>query len=213
MKTKTIIVASVGVATLGVGALQSCATVATSSIGVAIIKQILLGGMNRGMSILKDKHSFKQSLLIENAMPSGLKKINSIIERFSPELVKTEKEFIAEAAAYTATVAEPILKNAINNLTSEDVNRIIQGESGMATQVLREKTYQQLVAAFAPKVKQKIESSSFIKTLASNYAVTALVGGSATENISKYATEQMVTGLFYVIQDYEKENRAKYLGK
>lgn len=221
MNTKTIIVASLGVATLGAGIAQSCTTIATSAIGVAVIKQILLGGTNKGLGILKDKDAFLKSKLMEEAMPSGLKKLNSVLEKVSPDLVKKEKEFIAETASFTATIAEPILKNAINNLTSEDVKRVAEGESGMATQILREKTYNQLVSAFAPKVDAKLNEFGIVKLInkatSSNNLIGSLLGGNkettATYSLSQYATEQMVTGLFYIIQDYEKENRQKYLGK
>ena len=37
--------------------------------------------------------------------------------------------------------------------------------------------------------------------------------GTTSNSLSQYATEQMVTGLFYIIQDYEKENRQQFLGK
>lgn len=221
MNIKTIIVASVGVATIGTGIAQSCTTIATSAVGVAIIKQILLGGTNKGLAVLKDKNAFLKSKMMEEAMPSGLKKLNSVLEKISPDLVKKEKEFIAETASFTATIAEPILKNAINNLTSEDVRRVAEGENGMATQILREKTYTQLVNAFAPKVDAKLNEFGIVKLInkatASNDLIGSLLGRNkettATHSLSQYATEQMVTGLFYIIQDYEKENRQKLLSK
>ncbi len=38
-------------------------------------------------------------------------------------------------------------------------------------------------------------------------------GGTTSNSLSQYATEQMVIGLFYIIQDYEKENSQQFLGK
>lgn len=220
MNIKTIAVASLGIAAAGTAVFQSCTALATSDIGLAIIKQILLGGTNKGLGILKNKEAFLKSSLMEEAMPTGLKKLNSVLEKISPDLVKKEKEFIAEAASYTATIAEPILKNAINSLTATDVERITKGESGMATQILREKTYHQLVSVFTPKVDEKLNELGIVKQInkaTSNNLLGALLGrdkgDSSTHSLSQYATEQMLTGLFYVIQDYEKENMTKYLGK
>lgn len=221
MNIKTVIVSSVGVAALGVGISQSCTAIATSSIGLAIIKKVLLGGLSKGINTLKDKDAFLQSSLIDSAMPSGLKKINSVLEKVSPDLVKKEKEYIAETASFTANIAEPILSDAINGLTAQDVTRIMEGESGTATKILKEKTYTQLVAAFAPKVDQKLNEFGIVKAINNATSANSLIGSllgnkgdsTASSSLSQFATEQIVTGLFYVMEDYEKENSKQYLGK
>ena len=51
--------------------------------------------------------------------------MNSVLGKISPDLVKKEKEYIAETASFTATIAEPILVDAVNSLTSDDVARIM----------------------------------------------------------------------------------------
>ena len=78
MKVKTVIITSVAVAAVGVAAVQSCTAIATSAIGVAVIKRVLLGGVSKGMKVFKDKNAFLRSPLIDSAMPSGLKKMNSV---------------------------------------------------------------------------------------------------------------------------------------
>ena len=221
MNIKTVIVSSVGVAALGVGVAHSCTAIATSSIGLAIIKRVLLGGLSKGMKTLKNKNEFLNSPLIDSAMPSGLRNINSVLEKVAPDLVKKEKEYIAETASFTATIAEPILTNAINGFTAEDVTRIMEGQSGTATQILRERTYAQLVSAFAPKVDEKLNEFGIVKAINNATRTNSLLGSllgnkenaTTSGSISQFATEQIVTGLFYVIQDYEKQNSQQFLGK
>lgn len=141
--------------------------------------------------------------------------------KISPDLVKKEKEYIAETASFTATIAEPILVDAVNSLTSDDVARIMQGEAGTATQILREKTYHKLVSAFTPKVDEKLNGFGIVRAInnvtSANSMLGSLLGneggGTTSNSLSQYATEQMVTGLFYIIQDYEKENSQQFLGK
>lgn len=133
---------------------QSCMAIATSSIGLTIIKQILLGGITKGLGILKNKDSFLANNLIDQAMPKTLRDINGILEKIAPNLVAKEKDYIAQAAAFTANLAEPILVNAVNSLNAEDVTRIANGGSGIATQILKEKTATQLVSALTPKVDE-----------------------------------------------------------
>lgn len=68
MKRNTILVATMAVATLGTTT-QSCVALATSSVGLAVLKQILLGGITKGLNIFSDKDSFLANQLIEAAMP------------------------------------------------------------------------------------------------------------------------------------------------
>ncbi len=216
MKFNTIIVAAAGVAAIG-GTAHSCTTLATSTIGIAIIKRVLLGGIKNGLAIFKNKDSFLSNYLIEQAMPSELKSINNTLMKIAPGLVAKEKEYIAQAAAYTVNISEPILINAVNNLNSNDVQRIMQGPSGTATQVLKEKSATQLAAAIMPKVDEKLNEFGMVKSLnmalQGNNMLGSLFGGtskaSSTTGISQLASEQLVNGLFFIIEHYEKQNSAQ----
>lgn len=212
MKTNRIIIATATVAAAATTA-QSCMAVATSGIGLGIIKNILLGGINKGLGVFKNKEAFLQNNLIDQALPKQLRDINSILEKISPSLVAKERDYIAQAAAYTVNISEPILVNAVNSLNSDDVARIINGSSGMATTVLKEKTSVQLVNAIMPKVDEKLNEFGIVKSiniaLKGNSLLTSLFGGnsaSASDGISRLASEQLVNGLFNVIEDYEKQN-------
>ncbi|MBS1550143.1 MAG: DUF4197 family protein [Bacteroidetes bacterium] len=219
MNKNTIVMATMAMAVVG-GTVQSCATIATSSIGIAIIKQVLLGGISTGVSIFKDKDAFLSNALIEKAMPTSLVKINSMLEKVSPQLVAKEKDYIAQAAAYTATVSEPILKNAVNSLNAQDMDRIMNGTT--ATQILREKSSQQLVAAILPKVDEKLNQFGIVKTINSALSGTnllnSILGGQSSDasqqsgRLSQFATEQMVNGMFSIIEKHEKENKNSILG-
>ncbi len=214
MKRNTILAATLAIATLGTTT-QSCTALTATSFGMAILKKILLSGINNGLDIFSNKDSFLANQLIEAALPQSLKNINNtLINLGLSNLVQKEKDYIAQAAAYTVDISRPILVNAVNNLTTEDAARILQGGSGAATQILREKTSSQLVAAMAPKVDQKLNEFGIIRTLntalAGNNILGGLFGGqsntTATSGISHFATEQMVNGLFNIIQNHEKNN-------
>ena len=79
---------------------------------------------------------------------------------------------------------------------------------------MREKTYNKLVSAFTPKVDEKLNEFGIVRAInnvtSANSMLGSLLGkegsGTTSNFLSQYATEQMVTGLFYIIQDYEKEN-------
>ncbi|WP_447951008.1 DUF4197 family protein [Chryseobacterium koreense] len=218
MRRNTILVATMAVATLGTTT-QSCLALATSSVGLSILKQILLGGITKGLDIFSNKDSFLANQLIEAALPQQLKSINNTLTNLGlNNLVQKEKEYIAQAAAFTVETSRPILVNAVNSLTAEDAARIVQGGSGAATQLLKERTSQQLMAAIAPKVDAKLNEFGIIKTLntalAGNNILTTILGGqntSVTSGISNFASEQMVNGLFNIIQNHEQQNSTQIL--
>lgn len=220
MRRNTILVATMAIATVGTTA-QSCVALATSTVGLAILKQILLGGITKGLNIFSDKDSFLANQLIEVALPQQLRDLNSTLERIGlSNLVKKEKQYIAEAAAFTVDTSRPILINAVNSLTSEDAARIAQGGTGVATKILREKTSTQLMAAIAPKVDAKLNEFGLVQSLNSALSGTNLLGNifggnnstnMATSGLSNFAAEQMVNGLFNIIENHEQQNSATIL--
>lgn len=218
MKIKTVMIATVGVATLATTT-QSCLALATSSIGLSILKQILLGGITKGLGIFADKNAFLQNNLIDQALPSELRQINSVLEKIAPSLVQKEREYIAEAAAYTVNIAEPILVNAVNSLTAEDVQRVANGGKGAATMLLKEKTAEQLMLAIQPKVDQKLNEfgivSSINMALQGNQILGSILGSTsemnATSPLSRLASEQLVNGLFKLVEQHEQQNSIQLL--
>ena len=178
MKRNTILVATMAVATVGTTT-QSCLALATSSVGLAVLKQILLGGITKGLNIFSDKDSFMANQLIDAALPQQLRDLNSTLQKLGlNSLVQKEKQYIAQAAAFTVDVSRPILVNAVNSLTAEDAARIVQGGSGTATQILKERTSEQLMAAIAPKVDAKLNEFGLVSSLNS-----ALQGSNILGNI------------------------------
>ena len=215
MKRNTILVATMAVATLGTTT-QSCLALATSSVGLAVLKQILLGGITKGLNIFSDKDSFMANQLIDAALPQQLKDLNSTLQKLGlNSLVQKEKQYIAQAAAFTVDVSRPILVNAVNSLTAEDAARIVQGGSGTATQILKERTSEQLMAAIAPKVDAKLNEFGLVSSLNSALQGSNILGSilgtqsstnSLTGGISRFASEQMVNGLFNIIENHEQQN-------
>lgn len=214
MKHQYIITATI--ATLAVaGVSQSCVAIATSSIGLSVIKRILTGGITKGLAVFKDKEAFLSNNLIDQAMPSQLRDINSTLTSLGlTSLVNKQKEYIADAAAFTSKFAEPILLNGVNNLTTNDATRIAQGTPGIASQILKEKTEQQLVAAIAPEVDKKLNEFGVVQSINSalygSKILGNILGGKADSNnpstISNLASQQLVNGLFLLIENYEKQN-------
>ena len=193
---------------------QSCMALATTDIGMAIVKRILLRGIDRAANTYSNKQAFMQSDLVERALPKNLRDIYNTLQRVAPSLVTKQKENVASAAAYTVGVAKPILVNTVNNLTADDVRRIVQNGKGGATQVLMEKSSQQLVQAIAPRVEQELNKYGLAKTintaLSGSNILGGLLGGNrnevSTSALSSLVSEQIVTGMYNIIRQTEEES-------
>src|SRR5690606_4925231 len=154
--------------------MQSCTTLATSDLGLSVIKRLLLNGIDKGLGIYSNKDAFLQNNLVDRALPKQLRDINSVLEKVAPSLVAKERDYIAQAASYTVNISRPILEGAVNSLNAQDVTRIIQGTT--ATQILKEKTSQQLVAAIAPKVDEKLNQYGIVKSINTALSGSNLLG-------------------------------------
>ncbi|KQM34014.1 DUF4197 family protein [Chryseobacterium sp. Leaf201] len=200
--------------------MQSCSTLATTDVGLSIIKRFLLNGIEKGVNIYSNKDAFLQNNMVDKALPKQLREINALLEKVAPSLVAKERAYIADAAVYTVNISKPILVNAVNSLNAQDVTRIIQGEKGTATQILKEKTAQQLVLAITPKVDEQLNQYGIVKSintaLAGGNLLGSLLGGNKTTvsagSLSQLASEQLVNGMFNIIENYEVENSKSLLG-
>ncbi|WP_336691275.1 MULTISPECIES: DUF4197 family protein [unclassified Chryseobacterium] len=200
--------------------MQSCTTLTTSDLGLSIIKRLLLNGIDKGVNVYSNRDAFLQNNMVDKALPKQLRDINSMLEKIAPSLVAKERAYIADAAVYTVNISKPILVNAVNSLNANDVTRIIQGEKGTATLILKEKTSQQLIAAITPKVEEQLNQYGIVKSintaLSGSNLLGSLLGGNKTSansgGLSQLASEQLVNGIFNIIEDYEIQNSKSLLG-
>lgn len=136
---------------------------------------------------------------------------------------------INHAAEKGSEQAYPIFKKAITEMTITDGLKILQGGKTSATDYLREKTYKDLVAAFAGPIRGVVESgevSRLWKPVAEKYnkvgpwvSGKSLAGYTFTgpehvnEDLSVYITEKAMDGLFKLVAQEEaaiRENPKKY---
>ncbi|WP_297984315.1 hypothetical protein [uncultured Chryseobacterium sp.] len=99
MKFKTIIVATAAVATVATTA-QSCLALATSTVGLAVLKKVLLGGITKGLGIFGNKQAFLENNLIDQALPKQLRDLNGVLEKIDPILL-LKKEIILHRLQFT----------------------------------------------------------------------------------------------------------------
>jgi len=49
--------------------MQSCSTLATTDVGLSIIKRFLLNGIEKGVNIYSNKDAFLQNNMVDKALP------------------------------------------------------------------------------------------------------------------------------------------------
>lgn len=83
----------------------------------------------------------------------------------------------------------------------------------MATQVLKEKSATQLAAAITPKVDEQLNKFGIVNSINTALKGSSFLGNllgnnntSNTTGISQLASEQLVNGLFKIVEKHEKDN-------
>lgn len=190
----------------------------SASFGYQFIKGVLSDGTQQGLNIWSNPSQFVTHQLIDLALPESLKNINSKLTNLGLQsLVTKEKQYIAEAAKVSVEIAKPILSDAISQMTAADAISIISGGKGAATRFLKQKTQTQLIAAIQGRVDSKLNEYGLVKSLNTALnssslsgilsSVTGNTNTSATSGLSQMASEQMVNGLFKIVENYENEKR------
>ncbi len=230
MKKKILQITLIGSVVLGMTGCTTIGTTSNSTIGNAnfalnTVQSTLNSGLNNALSIFGDSEEFLTNTLIEVAMPQELKDINSKLNDLGlSQIVNKEKKMISQVARASVSIAKPIIKNAINNITTQDAVNIISGGKGAATQFLKDKSYSSLVEALTPVVSSQLDQlginnligSAFGGNNALNSILGTVVGGntntSLTQGLNNAVTEQLANGLFNVIEDAENSTRSNPAG-
>ncbi|MEM9983246.1 MAG: DUF4197 domain-containing protein, partial [Bacteroidota bacterium] len=122
------------------------------------------------------------------------------------------------AAEDAANEAKPIFTKAITDMTILDARDILFGKQDAATSYLRQKTYQQLVSAYAPKINnslKKVGAQQAWKAMVDPYnKVAGTVVGNAfgakesiESDLGAYVTGKALDGLFYKVENKETDIR------
>ncbi len=197
-------------------------TTGKSNIALNTVQNTLTGGLNNALSIFGDAQDFLTNALIEAAMPQELKDLNEKLNNLGlSQIVDKEKVMIGEIARTSVSTARPIVEDAINNMTTQDAISIISGGKGAATQFLKGQSATQLTEALSPVVTSKMNqlgvNNLLENALGGNNALNSILGAvlngnqntstSLTQNLNDVVTQQLVDGLFNIIEDAENNTR------
>jgi len=128
------------------------------------LKQALSVGSETVVRTLQRQGAFADNPNLRIKLPSSLAKVDKALSKVGLGQWTEELEAkLNEAAEQAVPAAEPILLDAINNLTLDDVMSIYQGENDAATQYFKSQMSQPILAAMEPIVRSKLKDVGALK--------------------------------------------------
>lgn len=196
----------------------------TNDKNVAGLKSSLNIGIEKAVGKLGVENGFFNDAALKLLLPPEAKSITNNIKLIpgGQSLLNKTVLSLNRSAEDAVKEATPIFKNAILKMSITDATGILFGKENAATEYLRQNTYSQLKAAFAPKVKASlgkplvanVSTDQTWSTLCSSYNGVANTGAgkisgmkSVNVNLENYVTEKALDALFIKIAAEEKAIR------
>ncbi len=196
----------------------------TNEENISGLKSSLDVGIQQAVSALGVENGFYNDAALKLLLPKEAQPIVDNIKLIpgGQDLVDKAVLSLNRSAEDAVKEATPIFASAIKNMTIADATNILFGKENAATEYLRQNTYSQLKAAFAPKVKASLAkpqvanvstdetwnllSSGYNKV--ANSTVGSIAGlKSVNVNLEDYVTEKALDALFVKVAAEEKAIR------
>ncbi len=188
------------------------------------LKSSLNVGIENAVSILGVENGFMNDALVQILLPAEAQPIIKNLKLIpgGEELVNRAILSLNRTAEDAVKEAVPIFKRAILSMSFADATAILFGEKDAATNYLKVKTSQELVNAFAPKVRNSLgkplvgnfTTNESWNALTSNFnkvadtPVGAIAGLQPIHvNLEEYVTQKALDALFIKVAAEEQKIR------
>lgn len=170
------------------------------------LKDALTQGAQVAVKQLGTPGGFSNNPDVKIELPGKLGKVASKMKAFGMgEQVDQLETSMNQAAEAAVVQAQPILVNAVKNMSVSDAKGILSGGNDSATQYLNKSSREQIRAKFLPIVKQATDKVGLAQkyNAFAGQAATLGVLDAKSANIENYVTEQALDGLFEMIGKQE----------
>ncbi len=174
-----------------------------------LVEALLVGAENSSRQAAQKDGFFKNAAIKILFPPEAQKVRNAALSVGLRPLVDRFELSLNRAAEDAAKEAKPVLVSAIKQIRFKDVWNILFGGKTAATDYLRAKTEQDLLAKFRPIVKLSIgkeEVTKHWKPLADAYNSIPFTK-KVNPDLEEYVTRKTVNGLFKLIAEEERKIR------
>jgi len=175
------------------------------------LKEALRIGISKGADQASAIDGYFGNALIRLAMPPEAQRVETRLRQLG--MGKQVDQFILalnRSAEDAAKQAKPIFLTALTQMTIQDAVGILRGQPNAATQYLRRTTTPQLVKAFSPIIDSTLQKNSatrYYSDLVTTYNRLPLVTQKVNPNLTQYATDKAIDGLFKLVEEEEKRIR------
>lgn len=188
------------------------------------LKEALLVGTDSSVTHLSAVDGYLKDLAVKILLPPEAKTIIDHLSKLpgGAKLVDDVVIRINRAAEDAARGAKPIFVNSIREMTFADGLQILRGADNAATQYFRQKTNQQLIELYRPKIRESLNKNlvAGISTQQSWNELTnrwnQLAGSTVGQitglkkvdvKLEDYLLQQALNGMFLKIEEREKDIR------
>lgn len=180
------------------------------------LKEALSIGAQNASKRLSVQDGFFKNAAIKILMPPEARKVEQTLRQFGlGNLADQAILYMNRAAEDAASKAAPIFLNAITSITLNDALGILRGGNTAATNYLKSRTQQQLMAAFSPVIRnslQKVGAQKAWEQAFNAYNKLPMVTKVNTD-LTQYVTMKATEGMFVTIADEERKIRENPLGQ
>lgn len=181
------------------------------------LKEALSVGVERAINLLGQNGGFLNDSTVKIPLPGMLEKIEGGLRAAGQG--ELADEFIGtmnHAAERAVPEAASIFGDAINSMTLQDAQGILQGADDSATQYFRKNSGEQLAQAISPIVKQATEQAGVTSAYKNMVGKAGFLGGmvdSSSLDLDTYVTDKTLDGLFLKLAAEEKQIRSNPLAR
>lgn len=174
------------------------------------LKEALQVGISKGSDQASAVNGYFKNPLLKIAFPPEAQKVATTLRQLGLNQQVDQFELsLNRAAEDAAKKAKPVFIKAITSMSIQDAVGILQGQKDAATQYLRRSSGQQLVTEFTPIIDSTLKKNNatrYYSDLVNTYNKVPFVQ-KVNPNLTEYATNKAVDGLFILVAQEEAKIR------
>lgn len=180
------------------------------------IKEALSQGLAGAVLKLNKEDGFFKDAFYKILIPEDARKIeNTLRDLGLGSMVDKAILQINRGAEDAAGYAKPIFVNAIKSMSIQDAIGLVRNGDTSATHFFREKTTEQLIAAFTPVIKSsldKVNATRYYGDMVNKYNSLPLVK-KINPDLTGYVTMKATNALFDLVAKEEKNIRSNFAAR
>jgi hypothetical protein len=175
------------------------------------LKQALTIGAKKSADRLSAVDGFFKDAAVKILLPEQARKVENTLRSLGMgKMVDDAILSLNRAAEDAAKSASPIFVNAVRNMSIGDALGILRGADTAATSYLRKTTSPDLSRSFKPVIDsslKKTDATRYWKDVFETYNKLPTTFKKVDTDLSAYATQKAMDGIFYYVAIEEKQIR------